>query len=297
MLDFRITTFLTVCKTMNFTKAAEELHITQPTVSQHIHFLEEYYKTTLFTYQSRQLTLTSSGKLLHNRLTMMNNVEANLKKELQEDSISIRTLSLGVTMTIGEYAISDALASFLKVHPDTNVQLHYGNTAQLLQLLDDGKIRFALVEGYYPKDEYDHRKYITEDYIAVCAASHQFQCGNPTQLRDLLPERLLIRENGSGTRNILERNLSLKDMKISDFIHYTQVENMHTIIELLKKDCGISFLYKIAVKDELARHSLREIKLNDFSMKHDFDFIWAKGSIYAKEYETICDELCGMKNV
>lgn len=248
MLDFRINTFLTVCQTMNFTKAAEELHITQPTVSQHIHYLEDYYETSLFTYQNRQLALTWAGKTLQERLLRMKNDETTIQKELHENNERIKTLSIGVTMTIGEYAISGALAGYLKANPDTNIHLHYGNTKQLLQLLDNGRISFALVEGYYPKEFYDHKKYITEDYVAVCASSHTFECSTPHHLKDLLAERLLVREEGSGTRNILERNLSPKGLSIPDFIHYTQVENMHTIIELLKKDCGISFLYKNTIK-------------------------------------------------
>ena len=110
MLDFRINTFLTVCQTMNFTKAAEELHITQPTVSQHIHYLEDYYETSLFTYQNRQLALTWAGKTLQERLLRMKNDETTIQKELHENNERIKTLSIGVTMTIGEYAISGALA-------------------------------------------------------------------------------------------------------------------------------------------------------------------------------------------
>ena len=66
---------------------------------------------------------------------------------------------------------------------------------------------------------------------------------------------------------------------------------MHTIIGLLKKDCGISFMYKIAVIDELQNHVLKEIQLSDFKMQHDFDFIWEKGSIYTDRYISICKEL------
>lgn len=68
MLDFRIETFLTVCQTMNFTTAAKQLNITQPAVSQHIHFLEEAYDTSLFIYQNKRLFLTNSGELLRKRL-------------------------------------------------------------------------------------------------------------------------------------------------------------------------------------------------------------------------------------
>lgn len=152
MLDFRINTFLTVCQTMNFTKAAEELHITQPTVSQHIHYLEDYYETSLFTYQNRQLALTGAGKILQERLLRMKNDETTIQKELHENNERIKTLSIGVTMTIGEYAISGALAGYLKANPDTNIHLHYGNTKQLLQLLDNGQISLPLSKGIIQKN-------------------------------------------------------------------------------------------------------------------------------------------------
>ena len=70
-----------------------------------------------------------------------------------------------------------------------------------------------------------------------------------------------------------------------------QSEYTHTIIGLLKKDCGISFVYKIAVEEELNQGILKEICLDDFKMKHDFDFIWEKGSIYSEKYTDLCEEL------
>mgnify|MGYP000175577208 CR=1 FL=1 len=159
-----------------------------------------------------------------------------------------------------------------------------------LHLLDAGRIQLALVEGYYPQEEYEHTRYSTGDYIGVCAAAHHFAMP-PHRFHDLLQERLLIREEGSGTRNILERNLALYGMKVSDFIHYTEVGNMHTIIGLLLRDAGISFLYRIAVEAELRAGKLREIPLAGFTMQHDFDFIWEKGSIYTDAYTSFCEEL------
>ena len=290
MLDFRTDTFLTVCQTMNFTAAAKQLNITQPAVSQHIHFLEEQYNTSLFIYRNKQLFLTHSGEILRKHLLTMKNDEKNIKEELKSNFTGIETLSIGVTMTIGEYAIVDKLANFLIQHPEINVHLHYGNTLQLLKLLDNGQISMAIVEGNYPKENYSRKKYSTEDYIAVCAASHHFFTDHPHTVNDLLYERLLVREKGSGTRNILEQSLIARGLHISDFIHYTQVENMHTIIDLLKKDCGISFLYKIAVENELQSGILREISLDDFKMQHDFNIIWEKHSIYTDKYLSICEE-------
>lgn len=290
MLDFRTETFLTVCQTMNFTAAAKQLNITQPAVSQHIHFLEDQYHTSLFIYRNKQLFLTRSGEILRKHLLTMKNDEKAILEELKSNFTGIETLSIGVTMTIGEYAIVDKLANFLIHHPEINIHLHYDNTFQLLKLLDHGQISMAIVEGNYPKENYSHKKYSTEDYIAVCAASHHFFTDHPHTINDLLYERLLVREKGSGTRNILEQSLIARGLHISDFIHYTQVENMHTIIDLLKKDCGISFLYKIAVENELQSGRLREISLDDFKMQHDFNIIWEKHSIYTDKYLSICEE-------
>lgn len=290
MLDFRTETFLTVCQTMNFTAAARQLNITQPAVSQHIHFLEEQYHTSLFIYQNKQLFLTRSGEILRRHLLTMKNDEKAVMEELKNNITGIETLSIGVTMTIGEYAIADKLAGFLIQHPEINIHLHYGNTLQLLKLLNSGQISMAIVEGNYPKEYYSHKKYSTEDYIAVCAASHHFMTDHPYTMNDLVHERLLVREEGSGTRNILEQSLMTHGLHISDFIHYIEIENMHTIIGLLKRDCGISFLYKIAVEKELHSGILKEIPLDDFKMQHDFDIIWEKHSVYSDKYLSICEE-------
>jgi len=275
---------------MNFTAAARQLNITQPAVSQHIHFLEEQYHTSLFIYQNKQLFLTRSGEILRRHLLTMKNDEKAVMEELKNNITGIETLSIGVTMTIGEYAIVDKLAGFLIQHPEINIHLHYGNTLQLLKLLNSGQISMAIVEGNYPKEYYSHKKYSTEDYIAVCAASHHFMTDHPYTMNDLVHERLLVREEGSGTRNILEQSLMTHGLHISDFIHYIEIENMHTIIGLLKRDCGISFLYKIAVKKELHSGILKEIPLDDFKMQHDFDIIWEKHSVYSDKYLSICEE-------
>ncbi len=291
MLDFRTETFLTVCNTMNLTAAARQLNITQPAVSQHIHFLEEQYNTSLFIYRNKQLFLTRSGEILRKHLLTMKNDEKAIMEELKSNYYGIESLSIGVTMTIGEYAIVDKLAGFLIQHPEINIHLHYGNTSQLLKLLDNGQISMAIVEGNYPKEDYSHKKYSTEAYIAVCAASHNFMINHPHTVNDLVCKRLLVREEGSGTRNILEQSLIARGLRISDFIHYTEVENMHTIIGLLKKDCGISFLYKIAVENELKSGILKEIHFDDFKMQHDFDIIWEKHSVYTDKYLSICEEI------
>lgn len=197
-------------------------------------------KQTPFSYQFRSITQKTSAD--------DEKYEKAIKEELKSNYHGIETLSIGVTMTIGEYAIVDKLSDFLNRHPKTNIHIHYGNTSQLLHLLDNGQINIAIVEGNYPKENYTHKKYRTEDYIAVCAATHNFLIGQPHTIDDLVCERLLLREKGSGTRDILEQSLIARGMRISDFIHYTEVENMHTIIGLLKRTVAYHFCIKLPLK-------------------------------------------------
>lgn len=287
MLDFRVDTFLAVCKYMNFTRAAEALNITQPAVSQHIRFLEREYGIRLFMQEGKKIDLTGEGKILLNAMRRIKNDEKRLKSSFQSLISKQRTIYFGVTMTIGEYALAGALSSFLQLYPEQNLHVVYGNTTQLLQNLHEGEIDFALVEGYFSEEEYETEILSTEEFIPACAVNHRF-FQKPQKLRDLFFERLIIRERGSGTRNILERSLALQNFGISDFSYFIEVENMHTIIELLKKDCGITFLYKTAIEKELREKSLKQIYLSDFTMKHDFTFIWEKKSIFSDDNRKLC---------
>ena len=289
MLDFRIQTFLSVCSHMNFTRAAEELHITQPAVTQHIHYLEKLYDTELFLHEGKKISLTPAGSIFLSTATTLKNDEQFMREQMKHSATGEAPLLFGVTMTIGEYVIATPIAHYLKKHPNTDLRIELSNTQELLSRLSTGEINFALVEGYFNTRDYDTLTYRTENFIPVCAASRKFSprlC-----LNDLLGERLIVRESGSGTRDILEKNLAVRNIRISDFAHTAEVSSMHTIVKLLTEDCGISFLYETAVQKEVSQGILKKIPLKDFSMTHDFTFLWNKGSIFADYYRQICREL------
>ena len=283
MLDYRVDTFLKVCETMNYTRAADALGLSQPAVSQHIAFLESYYGAPLFTYSKKKLALTPAGHLLRERLGVLAGDMRTLVEEVGEASAAKSSLNLGLTMTVGEYVALDSIAAWRRHYPMSEIHLFYGNTERLLALIAEGKISLALVEGYYPKNAYDALPYATDRFIAVCAADHRFASGSPHTLRDLMAEGLVLREHGSGTRDILERQLLSRGMKIEDFGPTIEVENMHALIDLLERDCGISFLYSVAAQEGLRSGRLREIPLEDFSLVRHFDFIWSRKSLYAAQ--------------
>lgn len=290
MLDFRIDTFLSVCKNMNFTAAADELHITQPAVSQHIQYLEKYYGAPLFERNGKKITLTLAGKTLLNAMTVIRNDEKTISERMKNAAEQKKILNIGVTMTIGEFVIEKPLARYLKNHPETDINIKFANTANLCKELLQGSLDLALVEGNFDYELFDMLVMKNEKYIPVCHVSHKFD-KEPRRIHDLLPQRLIVREKGSGTRDILEKSLAVKNIGIGDFAHCVQADNTQLIVNLLKEDCGISFLYKAAVEKEIKASVLKEIELNDFSMEHNFTFIWNKGSVFSREYENICLEL------
>ena len=135
MLDFRIETFLAVCQTMNFTRAAELLHITQPAVSQHIHALEAQYGVRLFVYQGKQLHLTESGRLLYQTAVTMRHDALRLRDALRQAD-GRRHLRFGATLTVGEYIMPGPLRRLLEQDPGLQLRMLTANTRDLLRLID-----------------------------------------------------------------------------------------------------------------------------------------------------------------
>lgn len=143
MLDFRVETFLAVCRHMNFTKAARELNITQPAVSHHMHYLEQAYGTALFQHNGKRLQLTEAGEILRRTLMTMKHDEQHLQKRMQQVASGTRDYSFGATLSVAEFMINEALGRFLRLHPDSHIQMQVADTKVLLSKLDSGELDFA----------------------------------------------------------------------------------------------------------------------------------------------------------
>lgn len=285
MLDFRMETFLTVCQCMNFTRASEKLNITQPAVSQHIRFLEKHYNTKLFRYEGKKLKLTGAGEILRNASLTMKHDELSIQDEMLKADDE-KELRFGATRTVGDALMGQILEEYLRKYPEAKIHMEVDNTRDLLQRLDQGEIDFALVEGFFKKSEYESQVYSVENYIAVCSPDYQLS-EDPISVENLFRERLLLRESGSGTREVLERYLNSKNLSTEDFRKVMEVGSLQTIKELTKAGCGITFLYEVAVRRELAEGVLKRIPLRDFHISHEFAFIWRRGSIYADRYREL----------
>lgn len=290
MLDHRALTFLTVCEEMNYTKAAERLHMTQPAISQQIQYLETYYQVKLFSFQGKKMSLTDAGKLLEQSLRYLHNNEIYLKKQLTHLSNKKETLHFGSTLTVGEFLIAKPLTAFLKEHKGADVSVTVANTKHLLELLDHGQIDFAILEGEYPRNLYAHVPFLTENFIPICGKDYAFT-KQPEVINDLLEECLFLREPGSGTRFILEQALLDHQLSFQSFSNIITIGNMHAIKEMVQENCGITFLYESAVKEDLKQGTIRRIPLKDFSLQHEISLVWKKDNLFEDAYTSLFREL------
>ena len=291
MMDFRMETFLTVCQYQNYTKAAKVLNITQPAVTQHIQYLQNYYGVKLFEYKEKRLTLTFEGETLHRAALTMRNDEEKLKRSLQEEKEKRKSIRFGATLTIGDYVLPKKLASYMNKYPQNDVYMVVDNTSHLLEALNRGELDFAVVEGYFKKSEFDCLLWSMEPYICICSGRHVLPDRILT-LADLFEEKLIMRNAGSGSREVLVRVLGGHNYHLSNFKNVVEISDIHVIKELVKEDCGISFLYRKAVEKELEEGTIRQVPLANFQVFHEFNFLWRKGSIFADEFKQTFQELC-----
>ena len=290
LLDFRIDTFLAVCKYMNFTKAAEALCITQPAVSQHIKYLQKIYNTKFFEYEGKKIKLTESGKLFYQTSITMNHDEEYLKAKIIQKQLEMTSLKFGATLTIGEFILPSKIHNYLSENKNIKITMFVENTKELLYKLEHAQIDFALVEGYFIKSEYDYIIYSKENYICVSGNNYKFK-KKPHTLEDLLDETLIVREKGSGTRDIFEKNLERQNLTTNDFKKVIEIGNINAIKHLVENNNGITSLYEVAVKDELKNGTLKKIEIDDLQKNHNFYFIWRKNSAFGNLYRKLVTEL------
>ena len=285
MLDPRAHTFTTVYRLRGYTRAAEELHLSQPAVSQQIRQIERHYNCRLFRRTGRGIEPTPAGDVLYRALTALEHDERRLREELEHadaKDADAAPLRFGCTRTIADCVAPRLLARHRLRHPDERLLMRSGNTRELIQQIDAGEIDFALVEGSFDRARFDSAPLSREPYIAVAAHGEA-----PASIRDLLGYQLVLREPGSGTREILEQNLAARELVTDDFAGTVERASIPAIKALVREGAGVTFLSRVAVERELAEGALADVTPRDFAIEHDFSLIWERGSRYAERWRSL----------
>lgn len=267
MLDYRMETFITLCKTMNYRLAAQALNITQPAVTQHIRYLEDYYGCRLFSYDRRRLSMTPQAEILLRYVQTQNYQEQKLVGQLQEKRG--HRFAIGTTKTIGKYVIARQIKRFLE-DPGNTVSVETDNTMRILELLDQGKLDFALVEGYFDQNTYAHRLYRVEPFVGFCSISHPF-AGKTVSLQDFLQETVIVREQGSGTRSILEKLLQLNNVSLQDCKRVISIGSLSLLEQLVASDAGVTFAYQAVGKQNAL---MAQFHVEGLMAKWEFNYVF-----------------------
>ena len=281
MLDQRWNTFLVLCETMNYTRAAERLCLTQPAVTHHIRYLEQHYGERLFLYEGKRLRLTEAGVRLREFTRSM--AYNSGKIEASMAAPAPLTLRVGASKTIGDYVIAPKVEHFLRAQPEAVFSLVVDNTEALLQALEEGRLDFALVEGYFESSRYHTRLCRREGFFGVCPPGHRL-AGRKAALDERAGERIILREPGSGTRAILERGLSSVNRSIQDFSGIVTISDFAIIKSLVADGLGISFLYAPVVAEELAQGKLARFELAEVPMSGAFNLVCLKDNLFAANW-------------
>ena len=272
---------MVLCETMNYTRAAERLCLTQPAVTHHIHYLEEYYGCRLFSYEGKVLRLTEAGLRLREFTRSM----AYNSRKMEEAMAAPAPVSLriGASKTIGEYIVAPKVERFLRAHPETSFSLLVDNTQVLFRALEAGRLDFVLVEGFFDRSRYHSQLCRREAFFGVCPPGHRL-AGRSVPIDELFGERLIIREPGSGTRSIFEEALRRQNHTLRSFSGVVTISDFSAIKSLVADGLGISFLYAPVVERELAQGTLARFDLADAPMSGAFYFVCLTDNLFSASW-------------
>lgn len=275
MLDYRVLTFLTLYDEMNYRRTAEKLNMTQPGVTQHIHYLENYYGVKLFEYDGRTLSKTKNAQRLKKYFDSVKAEETDIRESFTPtDTIH---MTVGATKTIGEFVIVPEIRAFLQA-PNHNLDLIIDNTENLLHMLEKSQIDFAVIEGVFDKSKYGYHLFKKEAFVGVCAKDHPF-AGRTVTLEEVFREDIVVRESQSGTRMLLQNAITDKGFSLDSFHRCSSVNNFSVICDLVAINKAITFAYEPIAH---CRDDLATFMVEDMQIQGEFNFVYCNERV-AKE--------------
>lgn len=279
MSDFRLRVFRSAARNLSFTKASQELCISQPAVSRHIRELEEGYGVRLFDRSGAHVLLTDAGRLLlescdrlldqYDRLAY----DMSLLRHRHEGGLAV-----GASTTVAQYVLPPLMARFLERFPRVELSLASGNSREVEEALLDHRVQVGLVEGLARRPELRYTHFLRDELVAVVGASHPLAGRDELTLDELRTIPLVLRENGSGTLDVIARALAEHGLKLSDLrvrLHLGSTESIKLYLE--HSDC-MGIVSVRAVRRELYDGRLRAVDIAGLRMQREFHLVEPQGA-------------------
>lgn len=270
-MDLHLKVFVTVVEKENFSKTAEELHMTQPAVSQYIRTLEENIGTRLLERTNKYVRLNKAGEIVYHHAKEILGLHAtmqNLVDDLMEQAKG--PLTVGASYTFGEYVLPSLFAKLKKSYPDIEPSLTIGNTSEIAHLVATHQLDVGIVEGHFKEKELNVEEFAVDTMVVVAAPDHILTQKDQVDIEELVNETWIVREKGSGTREATDQmfqNFQFTPMQIMNF------GSTQSIKGAVEVGLGVTLLSKWAVQKELKNDNLRVIAVNGLPFEREFSII------------------------
>ncbi|MDM0468457.1 LysR family transcriptional regulator [Clostridium perfringens] len=289
-MNFRkLKIFFETAKCLNMTKVAKSMYISQPSISQAIAELESDLDVKLFDRIGKRLYLTHEGEVYFEYSRRILNLyeEANStiisSKEGQKGKIVI-----GASTTIGIYMLPELIKEFNELHKNIEISLIIENTQLIEELIIENKVDIALVEGYVKSDELEILDVGKDELIFIANPNNPIFLKEKITLKDLEDEKFIMREPGSGTREIVENYLINKGC---NYNVYMELGNTEAIVRIVETGLGIACVSCKSIDERIKKGLIREIKIEDVKISRDLYLIYHKDKFISKNLEIFIDKI------
>ena len=276
MADRRLQVFHTVARLLSFTKAAESLHMTQPAVTFQVRQLEEYFKTRLFDRTHNRISLTDAGKRVYEYADQIFDLYAKMDNAVRDMTGEISgVLIIGASTTIAEYMLPALLGDFKSKYPDVNVHLKVSNSDGIVSMVENNDIDLGVVESPVLNKNLVVENCRRDRLVAIVPPQHALADIKEVKLKQLLDYAFIAREEGSGTREVIQEYITSAGLKPADIHIAMELGSPEAIKGAVEAGMGVSIASEVTIHKELQLGTLVALEL-DPPMERPFSFVHQK---------------------
>jgi len=273
--------FKEVARVKSMSKAAENLYISQPTISQKIQEIENYYHVKLFARNSRFLAISEEGKILLDHANRVLSEMEAIDETFFHNRQNI-TLRVGFTLTVGSTIASSLVENIQKEYPYLNIQAYVDNTQSIENLLLDNQLDIGIVEGDIHNESITHEPIIPDHLVLVCHPANALSKYDCITIEQLHNQPFVLREKGSGTRAKLEQFLNL--YKIPYYVTW-QCHSWGSVKQATLHNQGLTLISIRLVEEELEKGTLHALKIQNWNWNRMFSLCYHKNKTWNPNLE------------
>ena len=271
-MDIRqLEVFCQVVKSGSFSRAAKALGLSQPTASEHIKILEEELGTRLFDRLGRRVQPTRAGLLLQGHAQRILQERDKAKTAIEEFLGIVRGhLTLGASTIPGGFLLPGMLGSFAERYPETTVNIQVLGSGRVVSGVLEGEFQIGFTGAQVPNSQLIYRFYARDELLLAVPPAHPLAGRKRIRAEELEGVRLIVREEGSGTRSVAEDRLRDLGFEMRAGQVAAVLGNPQAVRTALRSGVGVAVVSRFAVREDLASGTLREVEIQGFECSREF---------------------------